>query len=283
MSEVPTEGAGPFSRAFVWLAERLRASGPTLREKLLPQLVGLLPAAFLIVFLRRLSGSALWVPLEWRHLVDVLGLTLGLASFNLARARGPAQDAATLLSSNPQLGDLRGAERAQELEGLKRGVLLLIATATFMVGYQYLSGRSVVTFRPQDAWVTDNLESLADSPVVTAEEVSTHLGADFLDVRRSGDVWVVKALLPLSPSQRFRDLVLLYEKSHAGYGEAAFGQGNTSEFIDLLGDEKERIKVTAGLFLFLLLAAICSASAGFGLAYDFGEEALDLLFGSVLG
>jgi hypothetical protein len=97
--------------------------------------------------------------------------------------------------------------------------------------------------------------------------------------------WRGTLLLPVHPSESFEAWVRLYDDHPEINSVADLAERNTSQLIDKLKKEMEdgRLKWTSTYFLALLLGAVLLASAGFGYAYDFGEELLESLFGGISG
>lgn len=258
--------------------ELLRRHGPFLRDRLLPQLVGLTPAVFLIVFLRRMSGSALWIPNEWRLLVGALGVSLGLTLFNLTRLHHEGQSTCEELESD------EARERRREFIGLRRGLYCLLCAATLMVGYHFLRGLCVLPFQPYpdyqekiEAYFTPEGGDVPEE--IDALRVADKLNVDFIDYERSGGSWSGTILMPLFPGEDLRYRFDLIRDTTGQSPRQVMIQEHTEQLVDLLIEDGAAIKFTSALFLLLLLGSILAASAGFGLVYDFGEELLDHGFG----
>ncbi len=117
------------------------------RRKALPAAVYFIGAWYASTYLLHLSGGALWLPIEWREVVKVLGVLLGMCVFGFTRARRGAADA------RAADGEHSAADHeAAHARRYKSAIMLTLAALVLLCAYVGLRARCVIEWTPPAQW-----------------------------------------------------------------------------------------------------------------------------------
>ncbi len=226
--------------------EKRSALASFARRKALPAAVYFVGAWYASTYLLHLSGGALWLPIEWREVVKILGVFLGMCVFGLTRARIAAAEEADAAHGH-------GAASHEKTHARRyaTAIALVVAAIVLLAAYVGLRARCVIEWTPPQAW----REHYASAPVPS-----------FVDVER-GTVYL-PALLPDALEAK----IAAAERAPDNHGQLdgisyLLAYAPDELFDELTVNGRGALAWTTLLFLLLHLSILVAVSVALGLTF----------------
>lgn len=231
-----------------------------------------LPAYFLSTLLVRLSGGSLWIPVEWRYLVQAISIGAGLAVFRLCDAQ---EDSAE------ESGNHAAENRAIQ----RRALAWYGASLVLLTGFMYLRHTTLfdVDMTQERAVGFFNLEGSFQGQAANSDEAGEQLDLVFehrnppLHLERRSKSVNGTVLIPLGflQSQTGLELKSIIEAgdfdADSGWMKPALST-ELETTLNHLDNEKGLLTKTIALFLVVHVALCLALSAAYGYSYHVVEE-----------
>jgi hypothetical protein len=215
--------------------------------------------------LLKLSGSALWLPPEWRRSIEVLATLLGTTIFAwLLHASSGPFPAAELDGNKPAevVGQVHLSRQGSRQRRFGLALAWIAGFAVFLSAYMMLRGACVYPFSRYAEW-RDQEAKMEAAAARRGEKPTSQPIPQFIDTERG------ELFLPLWFPPEQREYFTRMRDEHFQDGLMYVLDHEPDRIIDWLREDRAcrlRLNVTALLFLLLHLGIVVCFAAGAGYA-----------------